>query len=284
MMSNWQEIMDSEILLTYAIEYGEAVCFALLIFAFGLWLSGRLTNLVKKALSHSRLDATLVGFLGNIIKALLITLVAIAALGQLGVETTSLAAMIAAAGLAVGLALQGSLANFAAGVMVIGFKPFKAGDYVEAGGVAGTVVDVGIFYTTLKTPDNCKVIVPNSQINGGAITNYSAYDTRRFSFVFSIGYDDDIAKAKRILQEIITADDRLLKDPAPTIGVLTHGESSIDLACRPWVKTADYWTVYWDMMEQVKQRFDAEGISIPFPQREVHVVHDNSEAEVKTAA
>ncbi len=268
--------LNPDVLTVYALEYGEAIVFALLIFFAGKWLAGKLTRICKALMTRHKMDATLISFLSNIIFALLMLLVAVSALGQLGVETASLAAMIAAAGLAVGLALQGSLSNFASGVMVIAFKPFRAGDYIDGGGVSGTVMDVGIFYTTLKTPENVQVILPNKSLMDSAITNYTANDTRRFSFVFSIGYQNDITEAKAILQQIIDEEPRLLKDPAPTIGVLAHGESSIDLACRPWVKTDDYWSVYWDIMEKVKLRFDAASISIPFPQREVHVIEAKS--------
>jgi small conductance mechanosensitive channel len=278
-----EQYLDPEVLSVYAIEYGQALVFALAIFVIGKWVASRLTNMLKKGLKRGNMDETLVSFLGNIVKTILLAFVVIAALSQLGVETTSLAAVIAAAGLAIGRALQGSLANFAAGVMIIAFRPFKKGDFIEAGGVSGVVEEVNIFNTVFKTGDNKKVIVPNSAVGGGAITNYSANDTRRIDFVFGIGYDDDIRQAKSILESVLAADSRVLKDPAPTIGVLELADSSVNLACRPWVNTADYWGAYFDIMEEVKTRFDAEGISIPFPQQDVHM-HAVELASSKQAA
>jgi small conductance mechanosensitive channel len=199
------------------------------------------------------------------------TFVIVAAIGTLGVQTTSFVAVLGAAGLAVGFALQGSLSNFAAGVMLIVFRPFKAGDYVEAGGTAGSVQEVSIFTTVMKTPDNKKVIIPNSQITGGSITNYSAMETRRVDMVFGIGYGDNIKQAKDTLEQILAADERILKDPAPTIAVSELADSSVNFVVRPWVKTADYWAVYFDLTEKVKLTFDEKGISIPFPQQDVHM-------------
>jgi len=198
----------------------------------------------------------------------------IAALGTLGVETASFAAVIAAAGLAVGFALQGSLSNFAAGVMLIIFRPFKAGDFVEAGGAMGAVEAVNIFNTIMKSPDNKKVIIPNSKITGDSIVNYSAQDTRRVDMVFGIGYDDDIRKAKSTLEQILASDERVLKDPAPTVAVSELADSSVNFVVRPWVKTADYWGVFFDITEKVKLTFDEQGISIPFPQRDIHMFQE----------
>jgi small conductance mechanosensitive channel len=183
----------------------------------------------------------------------------------------SFAAVLAAAGLAIGLALQGSLGNFASGVMLIALRPFKAGDYIEAAGTAGTVTEVHVFATTLTTPDNRVVIVPNGQITSGNIVNYSAKDTRRLDLVFGIGYGDDVVKARAVLQDIVSGVPRVLGDPAPTIAVLALGESSVDIAVRPWVKSGDYWPLAFDLKEKVKVEFDRQGISIPFPQRDVHL-------------
>ena len=277
-----EQYMDPALITGYAIEYGQALIFALAIFVIGKWVASRLTNVLKKGLKKGNMDDTLVSFLGNIVKTILLAFVVIAALSQLGVETTSLAAVIAAAGLAIGLALQGSLANFAAGVMIIAFRPFKKGDFIEAGGVSGVVEEVSIFNTVFKTGDNKKVIVPNSAVGGGAITNYSANDTRRIDFVFGIGYNDDIKLAKETLESILAADSRVLSDPAPTIGVCELADSSVNIACRPWVKTADYWGAYFDIMEAVKVTFDEKGISIPFPQQDVHM-HDAA-AQLKAVA
>lgn len=270
-MENWQEYIDPEMLTAYAIEYGEAILFALAILIFGRWIVKAITGFMKRSLKRSNVDETLVSFLGNIFYAILFAFVIIAALSQLGVETTSLAAIFAAAGLAIGLALQGSLSNFASGVMIIAFRPFKVGDYVDAGGTSGSIEEVGIFCTTLKTPDNKTVIVPNGEITSNVITNYSTRDTRRIDFVFGIGYGDDIKKAKQVLEEIMAADVRILKEPAATVGVAELAESSVNIATRPWVKTADYWDVWFAMHEEVKCRFDAEGISIPYPQQDVHM-------------
>jgi small conductance mechanosensitive channel len=187
------------------------------------------------------------------------------------VETTSFIAILGAAGLAVGFALQGSLSNFAAGVMLIIFRPFKSGDFIEAGGTIGVVEAIQIFNTVLRTPDNKMVIVPNSNITGGNITNYSAKEDRRIDMVFGIGYDDDLKKAKEILERLISEDSRILKDPAPTVAVSELADSSVNFVVRPWVKTSDYWAVYWDFTEKVKLTFDAEGISIPYPQQDVHM-------------
>lgn len=246
---------------------------ALAIFVVGRWVVKLLHSLSIKAMQRGKLDPLLVKFLGNILYALLMVFVVLAAISQVGIQTTSLIAVIGAAGLAVGLALQGSLANFAAGVLVIIFRPYKIGDYVEAGGVAGTIDDVQIFTTELKTADNRKIIVPNGQMMNGAITNYSSHDTRRVDLVVGVGYDDDIDVVRRVLEGVVADDPRVLADPAPNIRMSAMGDSSVSWIVRPWVEAADYWSVYWEMTEEIKRRFDAEGISIPFPQRDVHVYH-----------
>jgi len=222
-------------------------------------------------MTRARVDAILTSFLTNMTYMVLMVLVVISALGQLGVNTTSFAAIIGAAALAIGFAMQGSLGNFAAGIMLILFRPFKAGDFVEAGGVAGVVEEIQVFATKIRTPDNKEITVPNGQITGGSIVNYSAKGTRRVDMVFGISYGDDLARAKGILQRLIESDERVLRDPAPTIAVLELGDSSVNFAVRPWVKTGDYWPVFFDLTERVKLEFDAQGISIPFPQRDVHL-------------
>lgn len=277
------ENLNTETILTYVSLYGLQLLGALAIFVIGKWLAKLVTNFAKKLMEKSKVDATLVSFGGNILYGGLLAFVVIAALGQLGIQTTSLAAIIAAAGLAIGFALQGSLSNLASGVMLILFRPFKIGDYVEAAGTSGSVADISIFTTTLKTPDNKTVIVPNGNITSDSITNYSAEKTRRVDFVFGIGYGDDIKKAKTILQQILDADERVLKDPEPTVAVLELADSSVNFAVRPWVNTPDYWNVYFDITEEVKQRFDAEGISIPFPQQDVHL-HSADIEDLKKAA
>jgi len=207
----------------------------------------------------------------NILYMVLMVLVIISALGQLGVATTSFVAILGAAGLAIGFALQGSLGNFAAGVMLMAFRPFKEADFVEVAGLAGVVLEVGVFATILKTPDNKRVTVPNSAITDGNIVNYSAHDTRRVDMVFGIGYSDDIKAAKELLEQIVQENDQVLSDPAPVVAVSELADSSVNFVVRPWVKTADYWDVYWATHEAVKLRFDAAGISIPFPQQDVHM-------------
>ncbi|EKF73581.1 small-conductance mechanosensitive channel [Alcanivorax hongdengensis A-11-3] len=250
--------------------YAWNIVAALVIFIVGKWIVGRLANWSSRMLDK-RVDATVAKFLGNIIHIILFAFVVIAALDQLGVETTSLVAILGAAGLAVGLALKDSLGNFAAGVMLILFKPFRVGQYVEAGGTAGTVKEIRIFATIFGTPDNKVVTVPNGSIMSGNIVNYSEMPTRRVDMVFGVGYDADLSLVKKTLQDILANDERVLKDPAPTIVVGELADSSVNFLCRPWVNSADYWGVFWDTTETVKRRFDEAGISIPFPQMDVHL-------------
>lgn len=255
------------------VDLAIAVVSALAIFIIGRWIAKAITNMIRKALAKTDMEDTLERFLCNIVYSILLIVVVIAAIGQLGVETTSLLAIFGAAGLAVGLALQGSLSNFAAGVLIVAFRPYKVGDFVEAGGESGTVDEVQIFTTILKTPDNKKVIVPNAQVMGGTITNYSALGTRRVDMVFGIGYDDDIDKAYSVLKQIIDADDRILKDPAYTIALNELADSSVNFIVRPWCNGSDYWGIYNDVHEQVKRKFDEAGLSIPYPQQDVHMYH-----------
>lgn len=259
-----------------ATEYAVGILTALLIFVLGRWLAGRLRTFLRRGLNRSKIDTTLTGFLVNIAYALMLTFVVIAALSQLGVETASLAALLAAAGLAIGLALQGSLSNFASGVLIILFRPFAKGHYIEAGGAAGTVDDINIFTTLLKTPDNCRVVVPNSAITAGPIKNYSAEPTRRLDLAIGVGYDDDLKKAKSILEDVLAKETRLLKDPEPVVAVSELGDSSVNFVVRPWVASEDYWAVRFDLMQAMKERLDEEGISIPYPQREVTVIEKKS--------
>jgi small conductance mechanosensitive channel len=266
----------SQYLDEYIIPFAINVAMAILIYVVGKIVVKILVNVFGKLLAKSNYDEMLINFLKSIVSALLMVFVIIAALGQLGVDTTSLAAILAAAGLAIGLSLQGSLSNFAAGVMLLVFRPFKAGDFVDAGGASGTVKSIGIFTTLMNTPDNKEVIVPNGQIYSGTITNYSAKDTRRVDMVFGIGYDDDLKKAKTILQEMIDADPRVLKEPAAQIAVSELGDSSVNFVVRPWAAAGDFWGLKFDFTEAVKLRFDKEGISIPYPQMDVHV-HKNDQ-------
>jgi len=255
----------------WAALYGIKVIGAIAILVLGRIVIGIINRIIKRILKRANVDETLSKFVRSLTKIALMTFVIVAALNNLGVATTSVVAIIGAAGLAIGFALQGSLANFASGVMLIIFRPFQAGDYIEGGGTAGVVQEVSIFNTILKTPDNKKIIIPNSAITGSNITNYSAEDTRRVDLVFGVGYGDDLPKAKQILEKLVNSDDRILKDPAPVVAVSELADSSVNFVVRPWVKTSDYWAVYWYLTEKVKLTFDAEGISIPFPQRDVHL-------------
>lgn len=256
--------------------YALNIVIAIIIVVLGIWVVKGIRSLFGKMLNKRGVDVMLTSFMSNIVYALLMAVVFIAAIGQLGVNTSSLVVIIGAAGLAVGLSLQGTLANFASGIMIIIFKPFTSGHYIQAGGESGTVEDVTIFHTRLRTPDNKRIILPNAQVTGGSITNYTVEERRRIDFVFGIGYGDDIRKAKEIMTEVITSDERVLKDPAPTVGVLELADSSVNFAVRPWVKTSDYWSVYWDIMERMKLRLDEEGISIPFPQTDVHLFQQSN--------
>ena len=267
-------------LQAFAALYGLKIIAAIVIFVVGRWVARALRNAIKKMMAKGDVDETLISFVGNLTYITLLAFVIIAALNQLGIQTTSFIAVIGAAGLAIGLALQGSLANFAAGVLMILFRPFQVGDYIEGAGVAGTVEKAHIFTTQLKTPDNKTIIIPNAKIMGDNITNYSAKDTRRVDMVIGVGYSDDLKKVREILEDILAKDDRILKDPAPTIGVLELGDNSVNFAVRPWVKRDDYWGAYFDVTETVKRRFDEEGISIPYPQRDVHL-YEYKEAAVQ---
>ncbi len=264
---------------TYVIPWGINIVMAILIYIVGKIVVGILMSLFGKLMSKSKYDDMLVDFLKSILNAILMLFVIVAALDRLGVDTTSLVAILGAAGLAIGLSLQGSLQNFAAGVMLLVFKPFKSGDFVEAGGTMGSVKSIGIFTTELTTPDNKQIIVPNGAIYSGNITNFSAKDTRRVDMVFGIGYDDDLRKAKQLLETMIKEDERILAEPAAQVAVSELGDSSVNFVVRPWVKSGDYWGVMFDFTEAVKLRFDQEGISIPFPQMDVHVHKQESASE-----
>jgi len=234
-----------------------------------------------KVLSMKTVPAIVAEFVTNIAYIAMVAFVVMAAMGAVDIQTTSFVAVLGAAGLAIGLALQGSLSNFAAGFMLILFRPFKQGDFIDAAGTMGVVEQIEVFTTVLKTPDNKKIIVPNSAIMGSIITNYSANDTRRVDLVFGVSYSDDLDRVRSILKELVDADERILKDPECTIQVSELADSSVNFICRPWVKTADYWAVYWDVTRSVKEAFDREGVSIPFPQRDVHIYHANAPEDAK---
>jgi small conductance mechanosensitive channel len=257
----------SEHALTWAIQIGIAIA----IFIVGKFIARMISNLIRKGMTKAGTDALLVGFISNIAYGILLVAVVLAAIDSLGVNVTSLMAIVGAAGLAVGLAMKDSLANFAAGVMIIIFRPFKIGDYINAGGAAGSVDEIGLFATMMHTPDNQRIIVPNSAIINGNITNVSALPTRRIDMVFGISYDDNIGKARDIMTAVIAADERILTDPAPVIVVGELGDSSININVRPWVNSADYWAVRWDLLETIKIKFDESGISIPYPQQDVYM-------------
>jgi|AntRauMFilla1563_2_1112583.scaffolds.fasta_scaffold09447_3 small conductance mechanosensitive channel len=264
----------------YLIPFGINIAMAIVILIVGKIVVKILLSIFGKVMAKSKYDEMLVDFLKSIIGAILMLFVVIAAIDQLGVNTTSFAAILAAAGLAIGLSLQGSLANFAAGVMLLVFRPFKVGDYVDAANTSGTIKSVGIFTSMMLTPDNKEIIIPNGSIYSGNITNYSAKETRRVDMVFGIGYDDDLRKAKSVLLEMLAGDPRVLADPTPQVAVSELGDSSVNFVVRPWTASSDYWGFKFDFIEAVKLRFDEEGISIPYPQMDVHM-HKNEEPIAK---
>ena len=252
-------------------SYAFSLVMALLIFIIGKWAVNKIVTLLGKVLRKVKgMDETLIKFLENIVYYALMIIVLLTALGKLGVETTSFLAILGAAGLAIGLALKDSLGNFASGVMIIMFKPFKVGDVVTAAGVTGSVSEVGIFNSVFTTPDNQKIIIPNGAITSGSITNINANDTRRVDLVVGIGYEDDIKKTKDVLNDIISSHEKVLLDKGITVAVSELADSSVNFVVRAWVKTPDYWDVKFALTETIKLRFDAEGISIPFPQQDVH--------------
>ncbi len=271
-----EKIMETLTLL--ATEYSVKLIGALLVFLIGKWIARRLTSLVIKLMEKSNVDGTLTRFLDSVFYYTLMVVVIIAAAGQLGINTTSFLTIVGAAGLAVGLALKDSLANFASGVMLVLFRPYRVGDFINAGGVTGNVVEIALFNTTLNTPDNQKVIIPNSKITSDVITNVTANPTRRVDLVIGIGYDDDIKKAKTLLEAILKEEERILDTPAPQIAVSELADSSVNFVVRPWVKTGDYWNVYFDLTETIKLKFDENHISIPYPQRDVHLFSETPAA------
>ena len=251
--------------------YAFSLLMALLIFVIGKWIVNKIVGLLGKVLRKIKgMDETLIKFLENIVYYALMIVVLLTSLGKLGVETTSFLAILGAAGLAIGLALKDSLGNFASGVMIIMFKPFKVGDVVTAAGVTGSVSEVGIFNSIFTTPDNQKIIIPNGAITSGSIININAHDTRRVDLVVGIGYEDDIKKTKEVLNDIISSHEKVLIDKGITIAVSELADSSVNFVVRAWVKTPDYWDVKFNLTETIKLRFDEEGISIPFPQQDVH--------------
>ena len=263
--------VNSEILISYVYVYGPKLVASILTLVLGLWLANFVVSLIKKMLNRSKVDPSLQSFLSSLFGILFKVMVYITALGVLGIEMTSFVAILGAAGLAVGLALSGTLQNFAGGVMILLFKTFKVGDFIEAQGYAGTVKEIQIFFSILTTPDNKTIIIPNGPLATGTLTNFSAQATRRVDWTFGIAYGDDVDKAFELLKELVAADERILKDPEPFYAVSGLADSSVNLVMRVWVNAPDFWGVHFRMNELVYKRFPGAGLSIPFPQRDVHV-------------
>lgn len=275
-MESLQNInVSGDVLMELALAYGPKVLGAIATLVIGLWIVGILVGIIKKVLVKSKVDPSLGSFLSSLASILLKVLVYISALGVLGVEMTSFIAILGAAGLAVGLALSGTLQNFAGGVMILFFKYFKVGDFIEAQGYMGTVKEIQIFVTVLTTPDNKTIIIPNGPLATGSLTNFSAQEQRRVDWTFGIAYGDDVDKAYEVLGRLIAEDERILKDPEPFMAVSALADSSVNIVVRVWVNAADFWGVHFRMNEQVYKTFDKEGLSIPFPQRDVHIHQAN---------
>ena len=266
---DWNQLL--EVMQTRGVDLGINVVIAIAIFYVGKMVISLVVRGLHKVMQRQEVDKTLETFVCNLVRMVLLVVVVIAAIGQIGIETTSFIAIFGAAGLAVGLALQGSLSNFAAGVLIVLFRPYRVGDFIEAAGINGVVEQVQILTTVLKTGDNKQVIVPNGQIMDSIITNYSANDTRRVDMVVGVSYDDDLDKVRDTIKELIAAEDRILDEPACTIAVSALADSSVNFVVRPWVKTPDYWGVMFDLTEAIKKRFDKDGITFPFPQQDVHL-------------
>lgn len=264
--------MNLDVILTGIEIFGLRLITAVIILIIGRWLAGLTRRLATEVMVRAHTDEALVKFLSSLTYYLVLAIALVAALDRVGVQTASIIALMGAAGLAVGLALQGALGNFAAGVMILFFKPFTLNDFVEISGETGTIEEIQIFNTVLVTLDNKTVIIPNGQVTNGNIINYSKKGKIRMDMIFGIGYGDDLRQAKRVLTEIVSADDRVFADPAPTVSVMELADSSVNFTVRPYVKIEHYWAVYFDMHEAVKLRFDEMGISIPYPQHDVHMV------------
>ena len=271
---NWAELWTQ--VQTTGVSFLIKAAIAIVIFVVGRMIARAIANGISKLMQAQEVDKILQTFVSNLAYWSMMIFVIIAAITQLGIATTSLIAIMGAAGLAIGLALQGSLANFAAGVLIVMFRPYRVGDFVEAAGIAGVVVQVQILTTVLKTGDNKQIVVPNAQIMGSIITNYSANDTRRVDMVVGVSYEDDIDKVRATIKELIAADDRVLSEPECLIAVAELADSSVNFNVRPWVRSADYWGVKFDLTEAIKKRFDKEGISFPFPQQDIHLYQQNN--------
>lgn len=263
-------------LATQGLQFAINVVVALAIFVVGKWIANILSRFCNRLMKQAKVDETLARFLSNIVYSILLVIVVLAALSELGINTTSLAAVLAAAGFAVGMAFQGTLSNFSSGVMLILFKPFRVGDYIEAAGTAGVVEEIQIFTTSMRTGDNIAIVVPNSHITSGNIRNFSIKENRRIDLVVGCGYDDDLKAVKSFLEEVVNGDERVLPDPAPVIAVNELADSSVNFVVRPWVKNADYWATRWDLTERIKLGFDERGFTIPYPSRDVHLYNESA--------
>lgn len=276
-IGSWMDKIDVTMIADLAVAWGVKIIAAGLVFLVGKWIASRIAKLIVNLLEKQEVDVTLTRFLRNIIYYALMAAVIVAAAGQLGINTASFLTIIGAAGLAIGLALKDSLANFASGVLLILFRPFKVGDFVEIAGESGTVQEITIFNTILHTVDNKLKIIPNGKISNDTITNVNANPTRRVDLVIGISYDDDIKATHQLLKKIVAEDDRVLAEPGTTIAVSELADSSVNFVVRPWVNTEDYWDVRFDLTEKIKLRFDEAGISIPYPQQDVHLHQINEE-------
>ncbi|MBK8971812.1 MAG: mechanosensitive ion channel [Hahellaceae bacterium] len=272
-LSKFEKYLDTAVELTIA--YAPQLILAIITLMVGMWLINRVLHAADNALSK-RFDPTLTRFVQSLVSIGLKAILLVAVAGMIGVETTSFIAVVGAAGLAIGLALQGNLSNFASGVMILIFKPFKVGDVIDGAGFVGTVKEIQIFTTVLITADNRRIIIPNSQLSNNPITNITAEPTRRVDCLFGIGYGDDIDQAKASIRAVIKDDARILKEPAETVVVSALGDSSVNITVRVWCNAADYWPIFFDLQENVKKRFDKDGISIPYPQRDVHIYQEKS--------
>ena len=270
-MESINQFLENTDFIAFGTHWALKLLAALVIFIIGRWIARWITGALRKLLVRREVDETLVTFLTNVVYAILLTAVILAALDSLGLPVTSLVAVVGAAGLAIGLALKDSLANFASGVMLVAFRPFSKGDFVEVAGISGSVVEVKIFSTILNTPDNKRIIVPNGQVAADTITNYTAMDTRRIDMTIGVGYDDDLKLTKEILERVCTEHPKVLDDPAPAIMLMELGASSVDFVVRPWCRTEDYWKTRSEILERAKAELEAAGCNIPYPQTDVHL-------------
>jgi small conductance mechanosensitive channel len=268
-----QHIIDviKQFLATEGTAFALNLLAAILIFIIGRWLSGLISRIIAQIMTKAKIERLLVTFVQHMTYFALLAFVVIAALDRIGIKLTALIAMIGAAALAVAFALQGSLSNFAAGILMVIFKPFKVGDFVQIAGAQGTVQEIQVLTTVINSPDNVRIIIPNAQVTAGTIQNFTANDTRMINLTIGVSYDDDLKKAKQVIESVLTADARILKTPAPTVAVSELGDSSVKIVVRPWVKPADYWDVYFDITEKLKVAIESNGMSIPFTQYDVHI-------------